>query len=143
MFGIDVTASMVVHAALFVGCVHFLVSRFFEGVATAPSPRSRAAATHGSTWAWVPPIVFTASLGVVLAGFCRADLPVEAVYFSLFGLLGWMVVAIWAGQGGAGAFTRPPMNHEPQPVMAHRPIAASRRVPSLARPSAVGRPHRA
>lgn len=104
MFGISLTAGILMHSALFLLCVHHLVSGYFFHPSASRSPEGGAA---GDAWSktladWLTPFLFTASLLSMVAALSSGelwrDVPTDLFFFGMFGLLGWLVLGVWAGR---------------------------------------------
>lgn len=127
MFGISLTTGILVHAALFLLCVHHLVSGYFFP----PSRMQEEGAPGGDLGttlvAWLTPFLFTASLVALVAALSAGDLlrdvPTDLFFFGMFGILGWTVLGVWAGR-----VTFPPVyGEEPQRDLPRR-LTGGRRV---------------
>ncbi len=131
MFGISLTAGILVHAALFLLCVHHLVSGYFSP----PGRNQEEGGTGGDLAAtlvgWLTPFLFTASLVALGAALSSDDLlrdvPADLFFFGMFGILGWTVLGVWAGR-----VTLPPdCREEPRSYLPRRLPERRRRLGTL------------
>ncbi|NLI78261.1 MAG: hypothetical protein GX442_17730 [Candidatus Riflebacteria bacterium] len=102
MFGISLTTGILVHAALFLVCVHHLVSGYFFPPAKLQEEGTPDGGLATTLVGWLTPFLFTASLGALVAALSSGDLlrdvPTDLFFFGMFGILGWTVLGVWAGR---------------------------------------------